>query len=111
MVDRDGLRPQGAAYLRTVEPPQPVWVDLRQVFPIGAPRATLPGGLDLTGTVPGTLNRWGVTVTGHWVGWVAYPLGTPGEGATWHRQWILSDALRPRHGGQGRGAGDPATGA
>lgn len=79
-----------------VEPSRPVWVGLRRVFPAGAPRTSVPDGLDLTGTVPGTLSKWIATNTGHWVGWVAFTLGTPGGGGTPHRQWILSDALQPR---------------
>ncbi len=83
-------------YVHVLDPPRPVWVELRHVFPIDAPRGTLPDGLDVTGIVPGTLGKWAATVTGHWVGWVTYPLGVPAEGGTWHRQWILSDALKPR---------------
>ncbi|MFE5570646.1 hypothetical protein ACFQ68_37025 [Amycolatopsis japonica] len=88
----------GAPYVHAVEPPKPVWVDLRVVFPVDTPRGSLPDGLDLTGTVPGTLSTWAATVTGHWVGWVTFPLGIPGEGASWHRQWVLADALKPRSG-------------
>ncbi|SEB39147.1 hypothetical protein SAMN04489729_0838 [Amycolatopsis lurida] len=86
----------GAPYLHTVDPGQPVWVDLRHVYPIGAPKGTVPDGLDLTGLVPGTLTAWIATTTGHWVGFVTFMLGTPGSGGTTHRQWILADALRAR---------------
>lgn len=96
MSDPGRLGGASAPHVHAVEPPKLVWVDLRRVFPVDAPRGSLSDGLDLTGTVPGTLSTWAATVTGHWVGWVTFPLGTPGEGATWHRQWVLSDALKPR---------------
>lgn len=96
MSDPAAARSSPALYLHEVNPARPVWVDLRQVFPVGTPIASMPDGLDLTGMVPGLLSAWSATTSGHWAGWVSFMLGTPGSGGTPQRQWILSDALAPR---------------
>ncbi|AGM10124.1 hypothetical protein [Amycolatopsis keratiniphila] len=96
MSDPTGARSTSGPYLHEVEPACPVWVDLRHVFPVGTPIASMPDGLDLTGMVPGLLSVWSATTTGHWAGLVSFMLDTPGSGGTPQRQWILSDALHPR---------------
>lgn len=96
MLDTGDTMPPGPRHLHMVRPNQPVWVDLKLVYPFGRPQARVPDGLDLTVTVPGMLGMWRATTTGHWVGWVSFKLGPEGQGATPHTQWVPADALSPR---------------
>jgi hypothetical protein len=61
--------------IRALRPPKPVWVDLGRVYPFGKPVGVFPNGLDLQSAVPGMLQQWHRTTTGHWAGWVRYKLG------------------------------------
>ncbi|MBA0125854.1 hypothetical protein H0B56_09900 [Haloechinothrix sp. YIM 98757] len=88
--------PERRGHLRPVKPPKAVWVDLGAVYPIAdRPRLFLADGLDLQMTVPGELRMWDRTTTGHWVGWVTFPVRS-GTGTAQQGQWVLSDALTPR---------------
>lgn len=96
MLDTGDTQPPGPRHLHMVRPNQPVWVDLKVVYPVGTPKVRLPDGLDLAATVPGLLGMWRATTTGDWVGWVTFQLGPVGRGATTHSQWVLAEALSPR---------------
>ncbi|WP_246361257.1 hypothetical protein [Haloechinothrix aidingensis] len=79
-----------------IRPPKPVWVDLGAVYPLRQrPRLFLVDGLDLQATVPGELSMWDRTTTGHWIGWVTFPVSS-GAGTAWLNQWIFASALTPR---------------
>ncbi|MEU7528597.1 hypothetical protein AB0A74_22895 [Saccharothrix sp. NPDC042600] len=93
----DKLRPEPPAGGRqiVVKPPRPVWVDLGTVYRVGAPRRSVPNGIDLQATVPGELRLWDLSTTGHWAGFVTFAVSS-GRGRASVGQWVLADALRPR---------------
>ncbi len=93
MLDTGDTRPPG--HLHSFRPPRPVWVNLSLVYPIDAVKAAVPDGLDLTSVVPGMLDMWQATTTGHWVGYVRFMIN-PGHGGAHHEQWIMAEAMRPR---------------
>ncbi|MEV4317087.1 hypothetical protein [Actinocrispum sp. NPDC049592] len=77
--------------------PLDVWVSLSVVYPIGRPAEPQSDGLDLQAEVPGQLRMWKRTTTGHWAGFVTFPIQDGRGESSRVSQWVLAPALRPRH--------------
>lgn len=62
-------------WVREINPPTPVWVQLRKLLPLGVgPFTRRPAGLFLDSEVPGYLYDWFPRVDGGWLGLVAMPI-------------------------------------
>lgn len=86
------------------DPPVPVWIDLRRVFPPrsigvrhGTPMRVRAGGIDIAREVPGELLAWQLTITGDRWAHVRLELANRSKrGRVQTEAWVAEDAVRRR---------------